>query len=119
MKASDWKPVGQLVSKLQDLFAVVRDTFTEMGIGFDIIPWLVGDGKGVFVEKLKALGMEFNKTQRIRLTDDKNVMYVNLDDANGVLYVRYLHFYDGAWRSLYCRLAYDWYGYNPAALRAS
>ncbi|MBU6414833.1 hypothetical protein KGQ34_01125 [Patescibacteria group bacterium] len=79
MKASDWKPVGQFVSKLQDLYAVSRDTFAEMDIGADIIPWLVGDGKKPFVAKLKELGTEFNGVWRVRLTNDKNVMYVNLD----------------------------------------
>lgn len=79
MKVSDWKPVGQFVSKLQDLYAVSRDTFAEMNVGSDIILWLVGEGKEEFVAKLKALGAEFRKVQRVRLTNDKNVMYVNLD----------------------------------------
>lgn len=40
-------------------------------------------------------------------------------DADGGLYVRYLYFYGGAWRSGCSRLGNDWRGYCPAAVRAS
>ncbi|MDO8557793.1 MAG: hypothetical protein Q7S09_01205 [bacterium] len=78
-KVNEWKPLGLLMSKVQDLYATVRDTLGGQGIGMDIIPWLAGDGKKSLVEKLKALGMEFNNTQRIRLTGNKNLIWVNLD----------------------------------------
>ncbi|MDO8566909.1 MAG: hypothetical protein Q7R58_02015 [bacterium] len=64
---------------MQDLYTTVRDTLGGQGIGMDIIPWLAGDGKKSFVEKLKALGTEFNNARRIRLTDNKNLIWVNLD----------------------------------------
>ena len=81
MAANDWKLIGLFVSKLQDLYVVVRDTFAEMnmGINIEIIPWLIGDGKKSFIEKLKALGTEFDAQRRIRLTDDPNIIFVNLD----------------------------------------
>jgi len=76
---NEWKPLGLLMSKVQDLYTTVRDTLGGMGIGMDIIPWLAGDGKKSLVEKLKALGTEFKNTQRIRLTGNKNLIWVNLD----------------------------------------
>lgn len=78
-KVNEWKPLGLLMSKVQDLYTTVRDTLGGMGIGLDIIPWLAGDGKKALVETLTALGTEFNNTRRIRLTGNKNVIYVNLD----------------------------------------
>ncbi len=78
-KVNEWKPLGLLMSKVQDLYTTVRDTLGGMGIGMDIIPWFAGDGKKSLVEKLKALGTEFNNTQRIRLTGNKNLIWVNLD----------------------------------------
>ncbi len=78
-KVNEWKPIGLLMSKLQDLYTTARDTLGGMGIGTDIIPWLAGDGKKKLVETLKTLGTEFNNTRRIRLTGNKNVIYVNLD----------------------------------------
>jgi len=78
-KVNEWKPLGLLMSKVQDLYATVRDTLGGQGIGMDIIPWLAGDGKSSFINKLAELGEEFNDTRRIRLTGNKNVIFVNLD----------------------------------------
>lgn len=65
-KVNEWKSsVGPLVARLQDLYAAVRDTFGEMGIGNEIIPWLAGDGRNSLVEKLKVLGAEFVATQAV------------------------------------------------------
>ena len=49
-------------------------------------------------------------------TDD--ALYANRD-SNGNLYVRYLYFNDGEWRSNYNWLDNDWNDNNPAALRAT
>ncbi len=79
MKVGDWKPIGQLLSHVQEIYTTIREAFAETGAGAEILPWLVSNGKESFVRVLKTLGAEFVATQRIRLTDDKNVIYVNLD----------------------------------------
>lgn len=55
----DWKELGRFVSMIVDLFATIRDTFKEKGIGIEIIPWLLGRGKEEFISVLNDLGERF------------------------------------------------------------
>lgn len=80
-KQLDWKQIGQFFSVLLSVFTIIRDTFKEMQVGIEIIPWLVGDGREYFVEKfLKPLGTEFLSTRRIEVLSETVIM-VNLDVA--------------------------------------
>jgi hypothetical protein len=77
-KPLDWKVVGQFLSVINNLHAVIRDTFKQMAIDVEIIPWLLGDGKEFFIEKfLKPLGAEFLANQRIKVINENTIM-VNL-----------------------------------------
>ena len=59
-KRLDWKQFGQFLSILLNVFTVIRDTFKQMGVGLEIIPWLVGGGREVFIRGfLEPLGEEF------------------------------------------------------------
>ncbi len=60
-KPLDWKSFGAFVSKMVSLFALIRDTFAGMGVGIEIVPWVITDGKAQFVEALQALGAEYQK----------------------------------------------------------
>ena len=65
-KVNEWKSgVGPILAKLQDIYAAVRDTFGEMGVGTEIIPWLSSDWRNFLVKKLKELGTEFVATQAV------------------------------------------------------
>jgi hypothetical protein len=56
----DWTSLGKLVAMLVTLFALVRDTFAKMGVGLEIIGWIIGDGKKAFVaDFLQPLGQKF------------------------------------------------------------
>ena len=75
----NWKKVGQFVAILVRVFSLIQDTYDKMKVGLEILPWLIGDGKEVFVMKfLEPLGREFLTTQRIRVIDE-NTIEVNLD----------------------------------------
>ena len=79
-KVLDWDTLGQSANILLNIFTHARDTFSGMGIELTkLIPWLVGDGKPAFDEALKSLGEKYRSTQRFRLTNNKNVIWVNLD----------------------------------------
>ena len=77
MKKLDWKALGQFVSVLVSLFALIRDTLTKAGVGIEILPWFLAEGKEVFVESLESLGRKFLATQRIRVINATTIM-VNL-----------------------------------------
>ncbi len=79
-KILDWDTMGQFANVLLNVFTHARDVFAKMGIEpIKIVPWLVGDGKQAFGDALTALGEKYRSTQRIRLTNNKNVIWVNLD----------------------------------------
>lgn len=81
MRKLDWKAIGSFVSVLLGLFALVRETFAKMGVGVEIIEWLVGDGRKVFVEEfLTPLGQKFLATQRWKTVNATTIM-VNLGMA--------------------------------------
>ena len=77
-KEANWQLLGRLVAKIVALFTLVRNTFAEAGVGIDIVGWVLGDGKEVFVKSMKALGEQYMQTQRWR-TVDENTIEVNLD----------------------------------------
>lgn len=59
-KSIDWREFGQFLSIVINIFTIIRDTFRQMNIGMEIIPWLIDDGKRFFVDKfLIPLGNEF------------------------------------------------------------
>lgn len=75
----NWKDLGRFNSILLNLFAIVRDVFAGMKIGIEIVGWLVGEGKEVFVEKyLKPLGAEYLAAEPVKVIN-KNSILVNLD----------------------------------------
>jgi len=82
MKKLDWKQLGQFFSVLLSVFAIIRDTFKKMGIGIEIISWLITEeGKKYFSENLlESLGKEYLATQRVRVLSD-TIIEVNLDIA--------------------------------------
>ena len=58
----------KLDSILVNVFTVIRDTYKKMGVGIEIIPRLIGDGKKFFVEKvLNFLGEEFLKQGAVKV----------------------------------------------------
>jgi hypothetical protein len=72
-KDFDWKEMGRFVSFLVSLFTVIRDTLTKIGVGLEIIPWLVGDGKEIFVEKfLKPLGNNWLELRKFIIDCDES-----------------------------------------------
>ena len=78
MKKLDWKAFGQFVAVLVSLFALVRDTLTKVGVGIEIVEWIVGEGRAVFVEEfLKPLVTKFVATQRWKVVNANTIM-VNL-----------------------------------------
>ena len=77
-KEANWQLLGQLISRFVTLFTLIRNTFAEMGVGIDIVGWVLGDGQQSFVATLQALGEQYGKTQRWR-TVDEHTIDVNLD----------------------------------------
>ena len=64
MRKLDWKVLGSFVSVLLGLFALIRETFSKIGVGIEIVEWLLGDGRKVFVEELLTpLGQKFLLTR--------------------------------------------------------
>lgn len=74
----NWKYFGQLFSAQNQLFGIVRDTFAPMQIGAEIIPWILEDGKQIFVENLQKLGRELLFTHGVKVVDT-NTILVRLD----------------------------------------
>jgi len=77
-KTLSWKEVGQFVAVLISVFTIIRNTLKRMGIGVEILEWLIGDGKEFFTETLKQLGEKFLETQRVKVLSDTAIL-VNLD----------------------------------------
>lgn len=73
----DWKGYGKYRSFETSLFTICRDTLGQMGIGLEIIEWLVGEGKECFKKFLRLIGQEFLKTKRVRVLSD-TAIEVNL-----------------------------------------
>ncbi len=62
MKAKlNWKEVGRFVAVLVQLITVITNVFKKVKVGPEIIDWLVGSGKDIFVGKLEELAAEFVK----------------------------------------------------------
>ena len=62
---TDWKSLGYLLSVVINLFALVRDTFVKMGVGIELLPWDVGEGREGFVKEfLQPLGQKFLASQK-------------------------------------------------------
>ncbi len=78
MRKIDWKALGQFNSVFLGLFALVRETLSKIGVGVEIIEWLIGDGRKAFVEEfLTPLGQKFLATQRWKFVNATTIM-VNL-----------------------------------------
>ena len=78
-KKTDWKSLGQFFSTVLALFTSVRDTFTKMGIGLEIVDWITGAGKETFTEKfLRPLGDAYLAEDRCWRTVNENTIEVNL-----------------------------------------
>lgn len=78
-KDLDWKGLGRFLSMLVSLFAVIRDAFTSQGIGLEIVGWITGDGKEVFIKHfLTPLGEAFLAAQCVIVVDESTIR-VNLD----------------------------------------
>ncbi|MCK9588629.1 MAG: hypothetical protein M0Q93_04595 [Terrimicrobiaceae bacterium] len=79
MKTLNWNAVGRFLSVVQNVYVVIRDGLSGLGIGFEILEWITGDGKESFTEEfLKPLGAKFLQECRIIEVDD-NTIRVNLD----------------------------------------
>lgn len=59
MSKLDWKGVGQFLKVIVDLVTIVKDTMSQMKVGLEILGWLIGEGKSVFVEWLNGLGLKY------------------------------------------------------------
>lgn len=77
-KPVDWTALGLLVGWLVSLFTIIRETLTKLGIGMEIFPWLLAEGKEFFIKCLTLLGEEFRKTKHWVMIDE-NTILVNLD----------------------------------------
>lgn len=78
-KQADWPEMGKFVGAIVELYTLMRNILTDMGIGLEIIGWLTGEGREKFVEEfLKPLGEKFLADQRIVVVD-ANTIRVNLD----------------------------------------
>ena len=78
MRKLDWKALGQFNSVFLGLFALVRETLAKIGVGIEIVEWLAGDGRKVFIEEFLApLGQKFLATQRWKFVNATTIM-VNL-----------------------------------------
>lgn len=75
----NWKAVGQFLALFVELCTLVRNTFTELKVGIEILEWVLSDeGRKYFVTQcLHPLGDQFLKTQRIKVLD-KNTVLINL-----------------------------------------
>jgi hypothetical protein len=77
-KELDWKEFGRFFGVIVSLFTIIRDAFSGLYIGLEILGWITGEGKGVFVDEfLKPLGERFLATRRI-IVIDENTIRVNL-----------------------------------------
>ena len=77
-KTLSWKEVGQFVAILISVFTIIRNALKKMGVGVEILEWLISDGKEFFTETLKQLGEKFLETQRVKVLSDTAIL-VNLD----------------------------------------
>lgn len=68
-KELDWKGIGQFISFLVNVFAIIRDTFKGMNIGIEIIQWLTDGGKEIFEKSLISVGDEWHRQKKI-VTDE-------------------------------------------------
>lgn len=60
MKAkNDWKAMGQFVGLLVKLSTIISGVFKEAKLGFEVLEWLVGDGKSFLIKKLKEVVEEY------------------------------------------------------------
>lgn len=78
MNKLDWKALGQFLSVLLNLYTIIRDTLVKLGVGIEIMGWLLADGKKQFVATLELLGSDFLATQRVRVIR-RNMIMVNLN----------------------------------------
>lgn len=84
-KGPDWKELGMLVSTIVSLFTIIRDTFKERGIGIEITPWLLDEGKERFVAALNNLGEEFKKfAADLAAKAEENTFFTPLSDEEAV-----------------------------------
>ncbi|MBN1779305.1 MAG: hypothetical protein JW816_03755 [Candidatus Buchananbacteria bacterium] len=75
----NWVGLGKIAAVFVRLFTIIKETWSEMGIGLEIIGWVTAEGKDKFVEEfLKPLGQQFLAAQRI-IVVNKNTILVNLD----------------------------------------
>jgi hypothetical protein len=61
-KTLDWKSLGQFLEVVVLMFSAIRNKFKKMGIGPEIVSWLVGDGRKSLEKALDSLGKEFLAT---------------------------------------------------------
>jgi hypothetical protein len=78
MKPLDWKELGRFNSVLLNLFSIVRDVFSGMKIGIEIVGWLTTGGKEILVRELEALGTAYHAAHPVEVIDEKSIR-VNLD----------------------------------------
>jgi hypothetical protein len=85
MKKFDWKGLGQFLSMILNLFGIIRETCLKLGVGVEIVGWLLdekeGGGRQTFIEDfLMPLGLKYLKAERIRVLSPTAIL-VNLDAA--------------------------------------
>ena len=78
-KPLDWKALGQFVSVLVNLFAVIRNTLSGISVDLAFIGWLCAEGKESFIKTLTSLGQEYLATQRVRVIKPGLIIEVNLE----------------------------------------
>ncbi|MDD4901544.1 MAG: hypothetical protein PHE24_00175 [Patescibacteria group bacterium] len=77
-RSLDWADLGKLMSNVISLFSLIRETFSQMKIGLEIIPWLMGEGKESFIKFLQTLGDEYIAIQPLVRKINDTTLIVNL-----------------------------------------
>ena len=77
--AVNWKDLGLFLAHLNFLFTVIRGVWGPMGIGLEVIEWLLKDGRSAFIEEfLKPLGEKAIAHRRV-LVVNATTIRVNLN----------------------------------------
>lgn len=78
LKQRSWTVMGQSLAAQTTLYAITRDTLTNLGVGPEIIPWLSGPGRDAWAGAVQELGCRFIQERTVRVGDAPNSVFVNV-----------------------------------------
>ena len=60
-KKQDWQFIGRFVGTLVQLFTIISGIFKKAGVGFEVIEWLVDEGREFLKDKLTEIVGEYKR----------------------------------------------------------